>query len=134
MWIEGVMTKTVATISAQAPVVDAAKLMMEANVGCLVVVDGERLVGLLTDRDIVTRVIAPGLEVTKCKVSDFMTSEVVTAIPQTDVLEAAKLMIRYNVRRLPVVDGRTIVGIVSIADVAAYAESILGEVSKTRKR
>jgi CBS domain-containing protein len=64
-----------------------------------------------------------------------MTKEVVTAIPETDVLEAVKIMNRYQVRRLPVVEGgKDVVGIVSIADVAAYAESILGEVAKMRKR
>lgn len=134
MWIEGVMTRRVVAIAPDTSVIEAAKLMGEANVGCLVVLDKEELVGLITDRDIVTRVIARELDLMKCKVSDCMTSEVVTAIPQTDILEAARLMTHYGVRRLPVADGKNLVGIVSIADVASYAESILGEVSKTRKR
>lgn len=134
MWIEGIMTRRVVAIAPDTSVIEAAKLMGEANVGCLVVLDKEELVGLITDRDIVTRVIARELDLMKCKVSDCMTSEVVTAIPQTDILEAARLMTHYGVRRLPVVDGKNLVGIVSIADVASYAESILGEVSKTRKR
>jgi CBS domain-containing protein len=133
--LEDIMTRRVVTIEADANVTEAAIRMKEENVGCLVVVDKKQnLVGIVTDRDITIRVIGEKLDPNKTAVSQCMTKEIVTAISQMDILESAKVMNRYEVRRLPIVDGRSIVGIVSIADIAAYAESILGEVSKTRKR
>lgn len=135
MWLSGIMTRRTVSIGSEASLVEAARRMSEENVGCLLVIDDGRLVGMLTDRDIVTRAVLERKDLEKCKVGDYMTKEVVTAIPETDVLEAVKIMNRYQVRRLPVVEGgKDVVGIVSIADVAAYAESILGEVAKMRKR
>ncbi|MDI6892836.1 MAG: CBS domain-containing protein [Actinomycetota bacterium] len=129
------MTRRTVSIGSEASLVEAARRMSEENVGCLLVIDDGKLVGMLTDRDIVTRAVLERKDLEKCKVGDYMTKEVVTAIPETDVLEAVKIMNRYQVRRLPVVEGgKDVVGIVSIADVAAYAESILGEVAKMRKR
>lgn len=135
MWLSGIMTRRTVSIGSEASLVEAARRMSEENVGCLLVIDDGRLVGMLTDRDIVTRAVLERKDLERCKVGDYMTKEVVTAIPETDVLEAVKIMNRYQVRRLPVVEGgKDVVGIVSIADVAAYAESILGEVAKMRKR
>lgn len=135
MWLSGIMTRRTVSIGSEASLVEAARRMSEENVGCLLVIDDGKLVGMLTDRDIVTRAVLERKDLEKCKVGDYMTKEVVTAIPETDVLEAVKIMNRYQVRRLPVVEGgKDVVGIVSIADVAAYAESILGEVAKMRKR
>ncbi|MEW6189623.1 MAG: CBS domain-containing protein [Actinomycetota bacterium] len=134
MWLKDMMTRRVVSIGPDSSVIEAAKRMGEENVGCLIVLEDEKLVGMLTDRDIATRVVGEGIDPQGCKVRDCMTREIVTAIPQTDILDAAKLMTKYEVRRLPIVDGQRVVGIVSIADIAAYAESILGEVSKSRKR
>lgn len=134
MWLSGIMTRRIVSIESGASLTEAARRMSEENVGCLLAIDDGRLVGMLTDRDIVTRAVLEGKDLEKCKVGDYMTKEVVTAIPQTDILEAAKMMNAYQVRRLPILEGREVVGIVSIADVAAYAESILGEVAKSRKR
>ncbi|MDI6688848.1 MAG: CBS domain-containing protein [Actinomycetota bacterium] len=134
MWLGDMMTRRVVSIGPDSPVIEAAKRMGEENVGCLIVLEDGKLVGMLTDRDIATRVVGEGVDPKDCKVRDCMTREIVTAIPQTDILDAAKLMTKYEVRRLPIVDGQRVVGIVSIADIAAYAESILGEVSKSRKR
>lgn len=135
MILEDIMTRRVITIRHDQSVVEAAAKMKADNVGCLLVLDeSKNLVGIITDRDISVGVIGEKLDPKQTKIKDCMNQDVVTAIPQMEILEAAKVMNRYEVRRLPIVDGRDIVGIVSTADITMYAESILEEVSKARKR
>ncbi len=135
MMVEDIMVRSVITIEVGANVAEAAAKMREHGVGCLIVIDAEKnIVGIVTDRDIAVRVVADNLDPKRTKVTQCMTRDIVTAIPQMDILEAAKVMNRYKIRRLPIVEGRSIIGIVSIADIAIYGECILGEVSQMRKR
>jgi len=134
MWISDLMTRHVISCSPQSGIEEAVKLMEKWDTGCLLILENEKLVGIITDRDIAIRIIGKGINPKKCIVKDFMTKNVIMGIPLTDPLAAAKLMNKYQVRRLPVVDGKKLVGIISIADISSYAETILGEVAKSRKR
>jgi CBS domain-containing protein len=119
--VNELMTTGPRTVTPQATVVEAARTMRDESAGSVPVVEGERLVGTLTDRDIAVRVVAEGrsLETT---VGEIASRELVTIDPQQDVDEALRLMAEHQVRRLPVCeeDGR-LVGILAQADVAQHA-------------
>jgi len=111
------MTTDVRTVTPNATVKDAAQIMHNVNVGSVPVVENNRLVGIVTDRDIVLRTIAKGQD-PNTKVCDIMSRNVKTITPDTEVHEAAEIMAQKQIRRLPVVDNGNLVGIVSIGDLA----------------
>ena len=121
--IQDVMTLNPCAIDADQPVSYAAKMMKDEDVGLAPVVQGDRLVGTLTDRDITVRVVAEGRDPQTVRVREVASTDVVTVDPQQDLDDALTLMARYQVRRLPVVeeDGR-LVGVVAQADVAEEAK------------
>jgi CBS domain-containing protein len=121
--IREVMTSNPCTIDADKPVSYAAKMMRDEDVGLAPVVEGDRLVGALTDRDIAIRVVAEGRDPDSTKAKDVASKDVVTVDPQQDLDEALRLMAEHQLRRLPVVeeDGR-VVGVVAQADVARLAD------------
>src|SRR5438034_1097951 len=117
--IRDVMTSNPCTIDAEKSVAYAAKMMREEDVGLAPIVEGDKLVGVLTDRDIATRVAAQGRHPDQVKVRDVASKQLVTIDPQQDLSEALRIMAKHQVRRLPVVqeDGR-LVGVVAQADIA----------------
>jgi CBS domain-containing protein len=117
--IREVMTSKLCSIDTDKSIAYAAKMMRDEDVGIAPIVEGDRLVGVLTDRDIAVRVVAEGRDPEQVKVTEVASRDVVTLDPQQDLDEAFRLMARHQVRRLPVVeeDGR-LVGVVAQADVA----------------
>jgi CBS domain-containing protein len=118
------MTANPCSIDADKSVAYAAKMMRDEDVGIAPIVEGDRLVGVLTDRDIVVRVVTEGRDPEQVKAIEVASRDVVTLDPQQDLDEALRLMARHQVRRLPVVeeDGR-LVGVVAQADVAKDADT-----------
>jgi CBS domain-containing protein len=109
-------------VVADNPVVEAARIMKEKDVGIVPVVEGGRLVGTVTDRDIAVRIVAEGKDPHSVRVREIASTDVVTVDPQQDLDEALRLMASHQVRRLPVVEeGGKLVGIVAQADVAREA-------------
>jgi CBS domain-containing protein len=121
--IQDVMSANPCAIEANKPVAYAAKMMKDEDVGLAPIVEGQRLVGTLTDRDIVTRVVAEGKDPQEVTAGEVASTSLVTIDPQQDLDEALGLMARHRVRRLPVVerDGR-LVGVLAQADVAREGE------------
>jgi CBS domain-containing protein len=121
--IRDVMTSNPCTIDADKSVAYAAKMMQQEDVGLAPIVEGDKLVGMLTDRDIATRVTAKGRDPDQVKVRDVASKQLITIDPQQDLSEALRMMAKHQVRRLPVVqeDGR-LVGVVAQADVAREAD------------
>lgn len=117
--IRGVMTSEPRTIDAGQSVAYAAKMMRDEDVGLAPIVEDDKLIGMLTDRDIAIRVVAEGRDPDEVTVGEVASRQVVTVDPQQDLDEALRIMAKHQVRRLPVVeeDGR-LVGIVAQADVA----------------
>ena len=97
------MTTNPCTIDADKPAAYAARMMRDEDVGIAPIVEGDRLVGVLTDRDIAVRVVAEGLDPDRVKVSEVASRDVVTLDPGQDLDEALRLMARHKVRRLPVI-------------------------------
>ncbi|MFH5823438.1 CBS domain-containing protein [Georgenia sp. AZ-5] len=116
------MTENVITVEPSTTIVDAAKKMVESRHGPLPVVEGERLVGIITDRDLVARVVAEGRDPTGLTVNDIETRELVTIAPDADLEEAIVQMRKHQLDRLLVVEGERLVGIISEADLPGKDE------------
>ena len=121
--IREVMSSNPCTIDADKSVAYAAQMMRDEDVGLAPIVEGDKLVGTLTDRDIAIRVVAEGKDPQSTPVREVASTKVVTIDPQQDLDEAVRLMAEHQVRRLPVVeeDGR-LVGVVAQADVARVGD------------
>jgi CBS domain-containing protein len=121
--IRELMTDKPCSIDADKSVAHAAKMMRDENVGLAPIVEGDRLVGTLTDRDIAVRVVAEGRDPESTPAREVASTDLVTVRPQQDLDEALQLMARHQVRRLPVIeeDGR-LVGVLAQADVARHGD------------
>ena len=118
--VADVMTRGVRTMSPQDSVVQAAKTMDELNVGVIPICDGDKLVGMVTDRDIVVRGVAQDGELRSMKLAEVMSANVRCARENDDVDQVLSEMAEAQIRRLPVVDGnQKLVGIVTLGDIAA---------------
>ena len=133
--IREIMTSDVETCTLLDNVFEVAVKMKELNVGAIPIVDEGRLVGMITDRDIVIRGIAEK-HPPSSKVEAVMSDHLVTASPEMSTQEATKLMAQHKIRRLPVVDGEKLIGIVALGDFAVneltdeQAQHALSEISE----
>ncbi|MBT2439703.1 CBS domain-containing protein [Streptomyces sp. ISL-36] len=129
--VREVMTSDVVAVGPLMPVVEVARLMREEDIGAVLVAENGQLRGLVTDRDLVVRVLAEGGDVTGRIVQEACSTELVSVSPDDDVDRAVRLMRAHAVRRLPVVEHGQPVGIVSLGDVAVERDpgSALGDIS-----
>jgi CBS domain-containing protein len=118
MLLRDLMNTCVATTTPGVSVSAAAAGMVKANVGSAVVMQGSFLVGILTERDVL-RAAASGEDLSASTVSAWMTPDPQSAAPDTSVAEAAQIMLLHGFRHLPVVEGRTVCGVVSLRDLFA---------------
>ena len=116
--LRDLMSTRVAVTSPDTSVAEAAASMVQANVGSAVVMQGPFLAGILTERDVM-RSAASGESLLAARVADWMTPDPQSASPDTTVEEAAEIMLKHGFRHLPVMDGRTVCGIVSLRDLFA---------------
>jgi CBS domain-containing protein len=116
--VRDTMTGNPRSIAASASVVEAARLMREEHIGSLPITDNQQLVGMITDRDITTRVVAEAADPGKTSVGDVSSGDLISVEPDSDLEDALQLMARHQVRRLPVVENGRLVGIVAQADIA----------------
>ncbi len=118
--VKDVMTRDIETVRPDASLKDAAELMRTLNVGPLPVVDGDNLVGIITDRDIVVRAVAIGLDPNSSRVADAMTGDVETVFQDEDLDVAIRKMRDEQIRRVLVVErnSRKLVGIIALGDIA----------------
>jgi CBS domain-containing protein len=131
MKVRELMTKQPTTVEPDATLGEVATLMKQEDCGSLPVVEGGRLVGIVTDRDIVVRGVAAGVDPKTQRVNKVMSSDPVTVGPDDDVMDAEKKMADRQIRRLPVVEGGKLVGIIVTAQIArAGNERKVGETLK----
>ena len=116
--LRDLMSTQVALTSPDTSVAEAAASMVKANVGSAIVMQGRFLAGILTERDVM-RSAASGEDLRASRVSDWMTPDPQSAGPDTSVEEAAEVMLQNGFRHLPVVEGRTVCGVVSLRDLFA---------------
>lgn len=123
MKVKEIMTTELVTVSPSASITEAARLMRDANIGNVLVTDADRLVGILTDRDVTIRVVAEGMDTNKAQIGNYMTRELFTGLPDWDVEDAVDIMGEEQIRRLPILETGKLVGIVSLGDVAVEPEA-----------
>ncbi len=120
MLVQSIMKKEVITISPEATAAEAAALLEEKGIRCLVITENREVKGIVTDSDFIFRVVSKGIDPNKIKVKDMMTKNPKTIPPDIDIFEAIKIMEDLKVRRLPVVKDNKLVGILSVGDVASH--------------
>jgi CBS domain-containing protein len=130
--VSEIMSKQPVKLQRSAPVIEAARKMRAANVGAVIVEEGGRLCGIVTDRDIALRVVAEGRDPTTTPVSEVCSGHLTTLSPDDDLDRAIQVMRDRSVRRLLVVDAQdNALGILSLGDLAIErdAHSVLGQIS-----
>lgn len=123
--VEDVMVKEVITVDEDFTVKEAAEIMNKFEIGCVIGVRKGKAMGILTERDVLKRVVAEGKDPGKTKVKEAMTSPLVIAEPSMDLAEAVKLMFQMKIKKLPVVDGKRLVGLVSLTDIARFQPQMI---------
>jgi len=116
------MIKSVVTVQPDASVYDVVKLLNQNRIGCLVIVRGDnQIVGIVTERDLLERVLEKCRDPRKTIISEVMSKQVMTGTPDMDLLEAARLMFKLKVKKLPITDDGRLVGILTVTDIARAA-------------
>ena len=123
--VEDVMVKEVITIDENSTIKEAAEVMNKFEIGCLISVRKGKAMGIITERDLLRRVIADGKDAADTKVRDVMTSPLVVAEPEMDLAEAVRLMFQMKIKKLPVVDDKRLVGLVSLTDIARFQPQMI---------
>ncbi|NIO37880.1 CBS domain-containing protein [Candidatus Bathyarchaeota archaeon] len=118
------MTTDVVTVKTSVTVEKAVNLMNRHEIGCLVVVNSRKPIGMVTERDILKRVVPQLKKSEKTRISDVMSKPLITAAPATQVGEAAKLMFKRKIKKLPVVEDGQLVGLVTLTDLVRSEEVI----------
>jgi len=126
--VRDIMTRPVITADADLDVLSAAKIMGSANVGSLIVVSGEDPIGILTERDLVKKIVAQAIDPRGVKAGSVMNSPLVTIDPQASLREAAVLMLKAGVKRLPVISNGRLVGIITDTDLVSGSSLGLSDI------
>ena len=139
MLVKDIMTNSIVSLNSEDSVERAAQMMKQFDVGSIPVCSEEKLVGMITDRDIALRTVASSATGNNQKICEVMTSNLVTGTPDMDVHDAAKIMSEQQIRRLPIVQNNHLVGIVSLGDISVEptlqdnAEEALKNISEPAK-
>lgn len=136
MKVKDIMSKEIASVNSEDSIERAAQLMKQYNVGSIPVCSQDKVIGIVTDRDITLRSVADGQDIQNQKVKDVMTAEPALGNPEMNVHDAARIMSEKQIRRLPIVDNNSLVGIVALGDISLEpalsdnAEDTLKDISK----
>jgi CBS domain-containing protein len=130
--VREVMTAGPITLPTDAPLVEAARLMRDRDIGDVIVVEGQNAAGIVTDRDIVVRGMAEGGDPNEMRVGQVVSGDLVSVAPDDPVERAIQLMREKAIRRLPVLEEGKPVGVITIGDLAVErdAESVLADISE----
>ncbi|CAB1253582.1 CBS domain-containing protein [Clostridium sp. MT-14] len=123
MKVKDIMTKSVISLKADDTIERAAEIMEQNNIGAVPVCDGDRVIGIITDRDIAIRSAVKGESYNSKTVRDIMSSNPVTSSPDMDLRDVSRVMSERQVRRIPVVENEHLVGMVSLGDLATNSKS-----------
>jgi CBS domain-containing protein len=118
MKIEDLMIRNVITVPADTSAYEGVKILNKNKIGCLVVVDNGQIVGILTERDLLERVLEKCRNSKETKISEIMTKHVIMGKPDMGLSKATRLMFEKRVKKLPIIDGNRLVGIVTLTDIA----------------
>jgi len=128
--IEDVMVKDVVTIGYRTSVKRAAEVMNRYEIGCLIVVKRRKAVGIVTERDMLKRVVARALDPRKTRVEEVMSKPLIVVEPDMDLDDAVRLMFEMRIKKLPVVKDGRLVGLVSMTDIARFEPHMMDIIKK----
>ena len=131
------MVSNIKTVRIDDTVLDAVKKMNKFRIGSVVVLSGDRPVGIITERNILQRIVEPGLDPMVVKAREIMSAPLVTIEPYVPLEEAARLMVRHGIKKLPVVEGGKLVGMITTSDLVRASPiqvSIIEELLKVRTK
>ena len=132
--VEDVMIKDVITVDASLTVKEAAQIMNKFEIGCLLALKDGKAIGILTERDLLKRVVAESRDAKKTKVTEVMSAPLIVVEPDMELEDAAKLMFEMKIKKLPVVDGKRLVGLITLTDIARFQPQIMKILKQLSKR
>ena len=112
------MVKDVIALQKDVTALDASKIMKKSEIGCLVIFDESKIVGILTERDLLERVLEKCKNPKETRISEIMTGQVIVGKPDMQLVEATRLMFENKVKKLPIVERNQLVGLVTLTDIA----------------
>jgi len=118
MDVKDFMVKEVITVNPDAKIRDAVELMNKNEIGCLVVTKKGKSVGIMTERDVLKKIVCRSKNPEQTKVSEIMSKPLIVGRVDMDWREAAKLMLDHNIKKLPILDGEKLIGLVTLTDIA----------------
>ncbi|HEX6327022.1 MAG TPA: CBS domain-containing protein [Jiangellaceae bacterium] len=124
MRVEEIMTQAAVTDATNVPLASVAELMWKQQTGSVVIREGQRIVGIVTERDVL-RTVAAGKDAASVLVGDVMTTDIITTSPDTSVRDAARTMAQHWIRHLPVVENGQLVGIISQRDITGVFAALV---------
>jgi len=123
--VEDIMIETVITIDVDATVMKTVKVMNDHEIGCVVVTRNKRAVGIITERDLLKRVIGKAKNPSKTKAREIMTKPLIAGYPEMELEEATKMMFEKKIKKLPVVDHGKLMGLITLTDVARFQPQMI---------
>jgi CBS domain-containing protein len=130
--VEDVMVQSVITVNANVTVKRAVSIMNKNEIGCLIGVKQGKAVGIVTERAMLTRVLAEACDPERTKVSEIMSSPLIAVDPKMDIENAAKFMFKMRVKKLPVVSNSKLVGLITLTDIARFQPKIIKTLKSAR--
>lgn len=130
MLVKDAMNPKVIVAKHDATVKEAAKVMSKFRMGCLVILENDKLTGIVTERDVISKVVAGGLDPEHTKISEIMTTNPITIEPDEDLEDACSLMVENNIKKLPVLEGKRLVGIITATDVISIQPKLIESLAK----
>jgi len=130
MKVKNAMNRKVFVANPDVTVKEAAKIMTQYRIGSLIVMEDKKIVGIITELDILWKVVAGGLDPETTQIKDVMTKNVITVQANQTVEEAAELMVEKKVKKLPVLDDHKLVGIVTATDLISFQPKLIDALAK----
>lgn len=138
MLVKEAMTKNVISIHQGKTVMEACNMYKDYKIGSILVTDDEQCVGIVTERDLIERTICEHKDPYETKVGEIMSDNVITIHPLDDITKAVEKLIEFNIKKLPVVQGNLILGIITFTDIARshpeLTKKVIDSFAKTRKK
>jgi len=136
MEVEDIMVNKVRTVDPNTTVNAAAKLMNKYEIGCLIAIKQGKAVGIITERDLLRRIVEQGMNATKTKVYQIMSKRLVVGTPHMEIADAVRLMLQKKIKKLPIVEDGKMIGLITLTDIARTTRiepQMVGVIKELRK-
>jgi len=128
--VKEVMNPQVVVAKPEATVKEAAQIMSQFRIGCLLVMENDKVVGIVTESDIIGKVVAVNKDPERVRLQDIMSKNIISTTPDESIEDAAEKMVEHKIKRLPVLDGGKLVGIITATDLISFEPKIIETLSE----